>query len=64
MSCFFLLVITYESESKVVQYFANLMYISAALDTFVEVMMVKIHTVSRDVELSWYCPSATHRIYL
>ena len=49
-----------EGESEVLQYFANMMHNSAALDTFAKDMNLTKHTGLWDAELTWYSPSAAY----
>ena len=46
------------------QCFGNVMYYSAALDAFTEVVKVTNHTRLWDAELAWYSPIATRLICL
>ena len=54
--------ISYQSESKVLQYFGSVRDNSAALNAFAEVVKMTNFELS-DAELDWYSLSATHQNY-
>ena len=59
-----LLIGIYLGESKVLLYFRNVRYNSAALTAFIKVMKEMNYTGQWDADLVWYSPSATFRICL
>ena len=55
--------LNYLRESKVLLYFGNERHNSTVLDAFGEIVNVSNNNTLWDMELAWYSPSATNRIF-